>query len=75
MESSDVLVLTPALDNLVGADESGWPSLAVRMMVCPVCGDKRCVHAKYHEAPCAKSDIFAHNAWVECNLHFSQSQT
>ena len=36
-----------------------------RMVVCPSCGDKRCVHAKDHEAPCAKDDIFAHNNYVE----------
>lgn len=36
-----------------------------RMIVCPSCGDKRCVHARDHEAPCAKDDIYAHNAWVE----------
>jgi hypothetical protein len=36
-----------------------------RFVVCPVCGDKRCLHAYNHEAPCAKADLFAHNAWVE----------
>lgn len=35
------------------------------MIVCPVCGDKRCIHAVNHEAPCAKADIYAHKAWVE----------
>lgn len=38
---------------------------SIRMAVCPTCGDKRCVHAKDHEAPCAKDDIYAHNLWVE----------
>lgn len=37
----------------------------MRMIVCPVCGDKRCVHASNHDAPCAQTDIYAHNAWVE----------
>ena len=37
----------------------------MRMIVCPSCGDKRCVHASDHTAPCAKDDIYAHNAWVE----------
>lgn len=37
------------------------------MIVCQTCGDKRCVHAKDHAAPCAKTDIYAHNAWVERN--------
>lgn len=41
------------------------PTEAIRMIVCPVCGDKRCVHAIDHRAPCAKADIYGHNAWVE----------
>ena len=36
-----------------------------RMVVCPKCGDKRCIHAVNHDAPCAKTDLYAHNAWVE----------
>lgn len=50
--------------------ENDYPMLltAERMIVCPVCGDKRCVHAKYHEAPCAKANIYEHNAWVERNM-------
>lgn len=36
-----------------------------RFIVCPHCGDKRCLHAWSHEAPCAKADLYAHNAWVE----------
>lgn len=44
------------------------PATATRMIVCPVCGDKRCVHAYDHEAPCAKTDIFEHNLWVERHL-------
>lgn len=38
------------------------------MIVCPDCGDKRCIHASDHEAPCAQTDIYAHNSWVERNL-------
>ena len=38
---------------------------SARFVVCPVCGDKRCLHANNHAAPCAKTDIYAHNAWVE----------
>lgn len=41
------------------------PAEARRMIVCPECGDKRCVHAYDHEAPCAKTDLYGHNAWVE----------
>lgn len=36
-----------------------------RFIVCPICGDKRCLHAADHSAPCAKADLYAHNAWVE----------
>jgi hypothetical protein len=35
------------------------------MVVCPECGDKRCLHAHNHLAPCATVDLYAHNAWVE----------
>ncbi len=41
----------------------------MRMVVCPKCGDKRCIHAADHEAPCALNDIYAHNAWVEGKLN------
>ena len=44
----------------------------MRMVACPTCGDKRCLHALRHEAPCAKADIYAHNAWVERILLRSQ---
>ena len=40
----------------------------MRMIVCPDCGDKRCVHAADHAAPCAKTDIYAHNAWVQKHM-------
>ena len=39
--------------------------LMPRFIVCPHCGDKRCLHAWSHDAPCAKADLYAHNAWVE----------
>jgi hypothetical protein len=48
-----------------GDTRGGLPRLWGEMIVCPSCGDKRCVHAHDHEAPCAKVDIYAHNAWVE----------
>lgn len=48
-----------------------WPEALTRMIVCPICGDKRCVHAYTHEAPCAKADLYAHNAWVEQQLFFA----
>jgi hypothetical protein len=46
----------------------GIPMNLARMIVCPICGDKRCIHAKDHNAPCAKSDIYAHNLWVEKHI-------
>lgn len=50
-------------------------SADMRFVVCPKCGDKRCIHAVSHEAPCAKTDLFAHNAWVERILLRSQRAT
>jgi hypothetical protein len=50
---------------------NGFPLDMTMMIVCSVCGDKRCVHAKDHRAPCAKADIYAHNTWVERNLLFA----
>ncbi len=44
----------------------------MRFVVCPECGDKRCIRAVSHEAPCAKTDLYAHNAWVERILLRSQ---
>ena len=43
----------------------GLPRLMTKMIVCEHCGDKRCLHAHSHSAPCAKVDLYAHNAWVE----------
>lgn len=40
-------------------------TFACEMVVCEWCGDKRCLHASNHRAPCAKHDLYAHNAWVE----------
>jgi hypothetical protein len=41
------------------------------MIVCSVCGDKRCIHALTHEAPCAKADIYGHNAWVDRHMTYN----
>jgi hypothetical protein len=43
----------------------------MRFVACPTCGDKRCVHAKNHAAPCAMNDIYEHNLWVERELRAS----
>lgn len=48
-----------------GDKVNGMPRLIAEMVVCPSCGDKRCLHAYTHEAPCAKVDLYGHNAWVE----------
>jgi hypothetical protein len=45
------------------------PLNLARMIVCPICGDERCIHAKDHNAPCAISDIYAHNLWVEKHIN------
>lgn len=37
-------------------DGSGWPVLATRMILCPVCGNKRCPHATYHKLACTYSN-------------------
>ncbi len=34
---------------------SGWPVELVRMIVCPICGDKRCPHASDHRYTCTGS--------------------
>ena len=48
-----------------GDSINGMPRLMCEFIVCPYCGDKRCLHAHNHAAPCAKVDLYAHNAWVE----------
>jgi DNA-directed RNA polymerase subunit RPC12/RpoP len=37
-------------------DESGWPILATRMIVCPSCGNKRCPKATDHNLKCTSSN-------------------
>ena len=37
----------------------------IKMIVCPTCGDKRCVHATDETATCAQRDIYEHNLWVQ----------
>jgi hypothetical protein len=39
-----------------------------RLHVCPICRDKRCIHAMNHHAPCAQFNSYKHNAWVEMIL-------
>lgn len=46
------------------------PAEATQMIVCPVCGDKRCIHVHDHEAPCAKADLYGHNLWVAHHLEW-----
>jgi len=40
-------------------------TVAVRMEVCPSCGDKRCVRAIHPDAPCAMDDLYDHNTYVK----------
>ena len=51
------------------------PAEATRMIVCSVCGDKRCIHAMTHEAPCAKDDIYGHNAWIDRHMTYNVELT
>jgi hypothetical protein len=44
---------------------NGLPRLMCEFIVCPHCGDKRCLHAHNHAVPCAKVSLYEHNAWVE----------
>ncbi len=37
-------------------DESGLPIEAVRMILCPECGNKRCPHASDHSYACTRSN-------------------
>lgn len=37
----------------------------MRMVVCPECGDKRRIHARNHEWPCASVSLYDHNRWVQ----------
>lgn len=37
-------------------DETGWPVLLTRMVVCEFCGNKRCPHATDHKWPCTGSN-------------------
>lgn len=37
-------------------DESGLPTVACRMIVCPECGNKRCPRATDHRLECTKSN-------------------
>ena len=50
----------------------GLPRLLTEMVVCHHCGDKRCLHAYNHRAPCAKVDLHGHNTWVERMALYSQ---
>ena len=37
-------------------DKNGWPILATRMILCPLCGNKRCPHATDHMLACTNSN-------------------
>jgi hypothetical protein len=37
-------------------DEVSIPITSVRMIVCALCGNKRCPHATYHLYPCTNSN-------------------
>lgn len=35
---------------------NGLPYAMTRMILCPICGNKRCPHASDHELPCTDSN-------------------
>lgn len=37
-------------------NEQGWPTLATRMILCDLCGNKRCPRATNHELACTGSN-------------------
>ena len=37
-------------------EENGWSMLATRMILCPLCGNKRCPHATDHMLACTNSN-------------------
>jgi hypothetical protein len=37
-------------------DEDGFPVVITRMIVCNICGNKRCPHATDHNLACTKSN-------------------
>lgn len=41
---------------LDGVTENGWPVVAMRMIVCPTCGNKRCPHSTDHRLACTGSN-------------------
>ena len=41
---------------LENVTENGWPARLVRMILCPVCGNKRCPKATDHEHECTNSN-------------------
>lgn len=36
--------------------KEGWPPMLDRMLVCPICGNKRCPKASDHELDCTGSN-------------------
>lgn len=42
--------------NIGRLDESGFPYVLTRMIVCPTCGNKRCPHATDHMLACTNSN-------------------
>ena len=42
--------------NLVESENSVLPLSSTRMILCPICGNKRCPHASDHDLPCTGSN-------------------
>ena len=37
-------------------EDSGWPTVSTRMILCPTCGNKRCPKASNHKLKCTNSN-------------------
>lgn len=50
---------------------SGWPTELTMMILCPICGNKRCPHATDHRNACTGSNEpgQAGSAYAECKPH------
>ncbi len=50
---------------------SGWPTEMTRMILCQICGNKRCPHATDHRNECTGSNVPGQDGstYAECKPH------
>lgn len=55
---------------------SGWPTELTMMILCPICGNKRCPHATNHRHACTGSNEPGQvgSAYAERKLHNTEVQ-